>query len=238
LHRTGTSRSTLISQTKPNHHQSAAACSADQHAMAAAPLILIGAGGHALVVAEACRALNRPILGVLDDRTDAPAITRIGLSRLGGLRDAPSSSAWILCVGDVHVRAALIAALKNPSTAEPVVHPSAVIAPSAALGVGVFVGPRAVVHSFAKVEAHAIINTGAIIEHDCVIGRNTHVAPGSVVAGSTGIGADCLLGVGCRVLPRLHIGDGCTVGAGSVVLRDVPSSTRVVGVPARSMDAR
>lgn len=206
--------------------------------MAAAPLILIGAGGHALVVAEACRAVNRPILGVLDDRADSPAITRLGLAHLGGLRDVPPSSTWILCVGNVHTRAELIAGLKAPSTAEPVVHPSAVIAPSATLGVGVFVGPRAVVHSFAKVDAHAIINTGAIIEHDCVVGRNTHVAPGSVVAGSTWIGTDCLLGVGCRVLPRLHVGDACTIGAGSVVLRDVPSNARVVGVPARSMDAR
>ena len=206
--------------------------------MAAAPLILIGAGGHALVVAEACRALNRPVLGVLDDRADAPAITRLGLPRLGNLRDAPASGAWIVCVGDLRTRAELLAARPSPSTAEPVVHPSAVIAPSATLGIGVFVGPRAVVHSFAKVEAHAIINTGAIIEHDCVIGRNTHVAPGSVVAGSTSIGADCLLGVGCRVLPRLRVGDNCTIGAGSVVLRDAAPGARLVGVPARAIDLR
>ncbi|MBY0111444.1 MAG: NeuD/PglB/VioB family sugar acetyltransferase [Phycisphaerales bacterium] len=206
--------------------------------MAAAPLILIGAGGHALVVAEACRAVNRPILGVLDDRADSPAITRLGLAHLGGLRDVPPSSAWILCVGNVHTRAELIAGLKAPSTAEPVVHPSAVIAPSATLGVGVFVGPRAVVHSFAKVEAHAIINTGAIIEHDCVVGRNTHVAPGSIVAGSASIGSDGLLGVGCRVLPRVRVGDRCTVGAGSVVLRDLPNDSRIVGVPARHIDSR
>lgn len=206
--------------------------------MAAAPVILIGAGGHALVVAEACRALNRPILGVLDDRVDSPAITRLGLSHLGALREKPASSAWVLCVGDVRTRADLLESLGASSTAEPIVHPSAVIAPSAALGIGVFVGPRAVVHSFATIEAHAIINTGAIIEHDCVIGRNTHVAPGSVIAGSTSVGSDCLLGVGCRVLPRLRIGDMCTVGAGSVVLRDVDARARVVGVPARRMDAR
>lgn len=204
-----------------------------------APLILIGGGGHALVVAEAARACGRAIAGVFDDRSDAPAITRLGLARLGPLRGGPAAEAWIVCVGDLRVRMELIAAmgagLGGGSVAAAVVHPSAVVSPSAALGVGVFVGPRAVVHSFAKVEAHAIVNTGAIVEHDCVIGVGTHVAPGAIVAGSATVGSGCLLGVGCRVLPRVKVGDGCTVGAGAVVVKDLAAGSKVVGVPARAI---
>lgn len=197
--------------------------------------MLIGGGGHALVVAEAARAAGRAIAGVFDDRSDAPAITRLGLARLGPLRGAPAAGPWIVCVGDLRVRMELIAELGAGSGAAAVVHPGAIVSPSAELGVGVFVGPRAVVHSFAKVGAHAIVNTGAIVEHDCVIGVGTHVAPGAIVAGSAKVGAGCLLGVGCRVLPRVVIGDGCTVGAGAVVVRDVAAGSKVVGVPARAV---
>lgn len=203
--------------------------------MSDAPLILIGGGGHALVVVEAARACGRAVAGVLDDRADAPAITRLGLARLGALRATPASRAWVVCVGDLRVRMELIAGVGVPSDAAAVVHPSAVVSPSATLGVGVFVGPRAVVHSFAKVDAHAIINTGAIVEHDCVIGVGTHVAPGAIVAGSATVGSGCLLGVGCRVLPRVKIADGCTVGAGAVVVKDLAPGSKVVGVPARAM---
>lgn len=197
--------------------------------------MLIGGGGHALVVAEAARAAGRAIAGVFDDRSDAPAITRLGLPRMGPLRGAPEAGPWVVCVGDLRVRMELLAAMGTGSAAAAVVHPSAVVSPSATLGAGVFVGPRAVVHSFAKVEAHAIVNTGAIVEHDCVIGVGTHVAPGAIVAGSANVGSGCLLGVGCRVLPRVAIGDGCTVGAGAVVVKVLAAGSRVVGVPARAL---
>ena len=47
------------------------------------------------------------------------------------------------------------------------------------------------------------------------------------------IGNDCWFGGACIILPGITIGDGSTVGAGSVVTRDVPSQCVVVGNPAR-----
>jgi serine acetyltransferase len=46
------------------------------------------------------------------------------------------------------------------------------------------------------------------------------------------IGAGAQLGVNVTVLPFVRIGDGCIVGAGSVVTRDVPSGAVVYGNPA------
>lgn len=55
------------------------------------------------------------------------------------------------------------------------------------------------------------------------------------VHGHIEIGDDAWLGTGCIVLPNVRIGKGAVVGAGSVVTRDVPDFTVVVGVPARPM---
>jgi maltose O-acetyltransferase len=49
------------------------------------------------------------------------------------------------------------------------------------------------------------------------------------------IGRDCWIGGGSRILPGVTIGDGCIVGAGSIVTHDVPSGSKVAGNPARLM---
>jgi maltose O-acetyltransferase len=52
------------------------------------------------------------------------------------------------------------------------------------------------------------------------------------------IGADCWLGMGICVLPGVTIGDGCVVGAGSVVAKDVEPWSVAVGNPARTIRSR
>jgi acetyltransferase-like isoleucine patch superfamily enzyme len=52
------------------------------------------------------------------------------------------------------------------------------------------------------------------------------------------IGADCWFGMGACVLPGARIGDGCIVGAGSVVADDISPYTVAVGNPARVIKSR
>ncbi|MBS0190613.1 MAG: NeuD/PglB/VioB family sugar acetyltransferase [Phycisphaerales bacterium] len=200
-------------------------------------LVLVGGGGHALVVAEAARALGIEMLGVMDDRADAPAVRRLGLRHLGGLfsRGGAEGGAAVICVGDGALRGRVSRELGGVRWSAPMVASGAYVAETAEMGAGVFVGVRAVVHSFARIGAHAIVNTGAIVEHECEIGECAHVAPGAVLAGNVRVGRETLIGVGARVIPGVTIGAGCVVGAGAVVVRDVPDGTKVAGVPARRM---
>lgn len=205
-------------------------------------LILVGGGGHALVVAEAARLAGHELLGFFDDNPQAALGHKLGVARLGGLVDfykhAEGDSAFIVALGDLRLRTAFLADLsgKGLNRAATIVHPHASISPTAALAPGVFVGPRAVVHTLANVHAHAVINSGAIVEHECQIGENAHVAPGAALAGNVSVGRGSLVGIGSRVLPGIHIGAGATVGAGAVVVQDVPDGVTVVGVPARSLN--
>jgi len=59
--------------------------------------------------------------------------------------------------------------------------------------------------------------------------RSKHMGSASPVV----IGNDVWIGGGCIILPGVSIGDGCTIGAGSVVLRDVPPHTLAAGNPCR-----
>lgn len=49
------------------------------------------------------------------------------------------------------------------------------------------------------------------------------------------IGSNVWIGTGVIILPGVHIGDNCIVGAGSLVNRSIPADTLVVGVPARRL---
>lgn len=84
---------------------------------------------------------------------------------------------------------------------------------------------------------HSIINTGAIIEHDVFIGTYCHIAPGSIIIGGTHVHEGVFLGVGTKIIPNKKIGEWGIIGAGSVVLNDIPPYSKAYGVPCQSMAA-
>ncbi len=115
------------------------------------------------------------------------------------------------------------------------VHPSAVVSPSAQIAQGSAVLAGAVVNPNARIGAGCIVNTRAIVEHDCVIGDYANICPGVSMAGHVSIGRKAYLGIGCTVIDGIVIGEEAVVGAGAVVIRDVPAGEVVAGVPARRL---
>jgi UDP-3-O-[3-hydroxymyristoyl] glucosamine N-acyltransferase len=102
-----------------------------------------------------------------------------------------------------------------------VVHPSAVISPSAKLGVGVFIAPLAVISSNAIVGKYGIVHIHASIGHDAMIGEYSAILPGARISGSVTIGDRVLVGSNAVVGAGIKIGDDCQVDALTYVPRDL-----------------
>ncbi len=204
--------------------------------MSAPGLVLIGGGGHAIVVAEAARLAGLRVEGVLDDAPSPVATVGPGaIPRLGTLAEARliAGRRWIVALGDLGARARVLAALSGfADAAIPVIHPGAIVSADAEIAPGAFIGPGAIVNARADIGPHAIVNSGAIVEHECDIGANAHVAPGAALGGRVRVGPNSLVAIGARVVPGVTIGAGCLVAAGAVVTADVPDGARVAGVPA------
>lgn len=205
-------------------------------------LILIGAGGHAAVVAESARRAGHAVIAIASASATPDDAVFDGATRIGD-PDAPAGEHAIdeevrrgarimLAVGDPALRTRWAARFAGKFAAA-IVDPHAVVSPSATLADGSFIGAGAIVQARVRIGAHAIVNTRAVIEHDCDLAACTHVSPGAILCGNVTVGARAQVGAGAVVIPGCTIGEGSVVGAGAVVVRDVPAERTARGVPAR-----
>lgn len=99
------------------------------------------------------------------------------------------------------------------------------------------------IHPAAKIAPGVFIDHGAgvVIGETAEIGTGTVLYQGCTLGGTgkeTGkrhptVGENCVISAGAKILGNITVGDYAKVGAGAVVLRDVPPHATVVGVPAR-----
>ena len=206
-------------------------------------LIIWGAGGHAKVVLDVARAMGEfAEIVLLDDDVKKRGTLFCECPIAGDAEQLPFLAKrdyrlFVAAIGENRTRARCYQrAVAQGFTPVTLVHPAAVISPSAGIGRGTVIMPRAVVNANARVGENVIVNTAAVIEHDCVIGDHVHVSPGAIAAGGTRIGAYAQLGLSAVLLPGTEVGEGAMVGAGAVVLESVPPGVTAVGVPARILE--
>jgi len=110
------------------------------------------------------------------------------------------------------------------------------------IGDETWIGPQAFLHSAGGIEigAHVGIGPGVriITSYHAEAGREVPILSSPIELAAVFIEDDCDLGVGAIVLPGVHIGRGAQIGAGAVVVTDVPPYSVAIGVPARVIRER
>lgn len=207
-------------------------------------VLIIGAGGHAQVVADILlRAAEaggdaQPI-GFLDDDPELLGARILGLPVIGPLASLGETEhdAVIVGIGDNRKRSQIFEELgKKGEEMACAVHPAARLAPDVQLGKGVMVCAGVVVNVGTVVGEGVILNTGCTVDHHNHIEAHAHIAPGAHLGGDVRIGAQALVGIGAAVIPGCSVGEGSVVGAGAAVVSDIPDHAKAVGVPARVVE--
>lgn len=204
------------------------------------PLVVIGAGGHASVLAETLLTEGRKIIAVVSPEIIMDSSPLAGISRLTSdeallTTYSPEQVELVNGMGaipgnDLHFR------LFNYFSEHgyrfvSVISPNATVSKYAQLADGVQIMTGAIVQTNASIGTNCIINSGAIIEHDCCIGAHNHIAPSATLSGGVITESQVHVGTGACVIQGIKIGNKSVIGAGCSVVRDVPAMQVII--PAR-----
>lgn len=203
------------------------------------PLIMLGAGGHASVLADLLTRQGRHILAlVAPETTGRVALAGLPLWRDEAqiLRVAPKECLLVNGIGSLPGGSDLRACLFERYSAKgyrfaSVVAEEAIISPHATLGHGIQIMPGVIVQSGAYIGDNAIVNTGAIVEHDSMVGIHGHLAPRAVLCGGVTLGKRVFVGSGAVITQGVEVGDEAVIGAGTILTRDL--SEHHIAYPAR-----
>jgi len=214
--------------------------------MRAMRILIIGAGGHAQVVADILLQRQeqdnrtQPV-GYVDDRLSLRGQYLLGLPVLGTLSDIPKipHDGIVIAIGDNATRARLFASLRaRGENLVNAIHPSTVISRNVHLGVGVMFCAGTVVNSGTVIGNNVIVNTNSSVDHHNYVDDHVHIAPGAHLGGNVHVETGGFVGIGASVTPGRTVGTWAIVGAGAVVTEDIPAWTTSVGVPARVIKYR
>ena len=109
----------------------------------------------------------------------------------------------------------------------PIIHPSARVNAFVTVDSGMFRATRVGARSFLMAKCH--------IGHDAEVGADCEIAPMSSVGGEVTIGDRVKVGQGAVFKPRVIVGSDAVIGAGAVVVKNVPAGEVWVGNPARKL---
>ena len=210
-------------------------------------LLIYGCGGLGLEILSYIKAVHagktadKPIVsGFIDDNVasarldDARAVWQNDYQVYAGVDDAPAGLGVVIAIGDPSVRAKVyaksVAAGLVPQT---IVHPTAIVSPSASVEQGCVIAPFSFIGPFAKVGHNCIVNNYASIGHDATLGDSSVLSPYSTLNGSAVCGERSFLGTASVILVGKALGASSKLSAGSVLTSDTDDGALAVGNPAK-----
>ena len=154
-------------------------------------LLILGAGGFGQMAKETALELGYEQVVFLDDAADGEDVIGRCCDYILRHEEYPVA---VAAFGNNKTRLYWTDKLLEAGYQVPaMVHPSAVVSPSAVLESGCFVMQRAVVNTHTRIERAALINSGAVVDHDSVVCAGAHVGLGSIVK------ANCTIESGRKV---------------------------------------
>ena len=203
----------------------------------AKPLVMLGAGGHAAVLAEILLEQKQPLIAVVAPDPIPANSPLAGLKQIASDEQllstyTPQEVELVNGLGSMpgnNLRWKLFEFFSEKGYRfASVISPKANLSNYLDLAEGVQIMMGAQVQTNASIGKNTIINTGAIVEHDCKIGAHNHLAPGVTLSGGVITASQVHIGTGASVIQNIQIGEQAVIGAGTAVVRNVPAKQIII----------
>jgi acetyltransferase EpsM len=200
-------------------------------------VIIIGAGGHAAELRDYIRHYNQAagetaitVLGFLDD--DAETHQHYGFEEplLGDLVShvVRTDCYYLMGIANLKYRRPIIEKIQaQGGHFTGLIHPTALISPSAEIGEGVVISHNASVGPKVKLGKFNMLNSRCTIGHDTQIGDYNFISPKVALSGNTMIGDENMIGTNASTIPGAKIGNNNTIGAGMIVYKPIGDNETV-----------
>ena len=203
--------------------------------------IIIGAGTYSEVYLAYLLEAGIEIVGFVDD---APSLQGkfvrgypvLGtVSALETLKSEKNVEAVYCPIGNNAVRVRLFKQAKAWGYKTPnYIHPSAVISPHVEMGEGIYVLLGSHIMPYTKIEDYVMISMNVNVAHHNLLEEGTFLSTGVNFGASITAHKQSYVGIGATIMTGLHeLGEDCLIGAGAVVIKDVPNNAIMAGVPAK-----
>jgi len=202
-------------------------------------IIIVGAGSYSETVIELAEACGFQPIALYDDDEAKIGCELFGIRIAGSVDDMLKSPIngryFAAAIGSNSARRRILTKIRSLGGITPsLVHPRATISPSAALNHGVLVQSGSVVWTRVTVENDCILSPNTVIAHHSLIQEGCLISTLASVGSSVIVEQDTFIGMGATIMTGVQrVGRGSIVGAGAVVIHDVPPGAVVAGVPAK-----
>lgn len=203
--------------------------------------IIIGAGTYGEVYLAYLQEAGVDIVGFLDDdpkyaNQSVREIPVLGsISKLETLKETNGIEAVYCPLGNNKLRVKFLERARELGYKTPnYIHPSVIISPNVSIGEGVYILLGTTIMPHTVIKDFVMISMGVHLAHHCVLEEGVFLSTGCNFGASIHAHKYAYCGISSTIMTGIHeLGEDCLIGAGAVVIKDVPDRAVMAGVPAK-----
>lgn len=203
-------------------------------------IVIIGAGGFGREIAWLIEDINidNPewnIIGFVDENQSLNGTVINGYKVVGNIEWLKERDLYaIVAIGNPISKKKIIDELSGSKIKyATLIHPSVIHSKSVNFGEGTIICAGTICTVNIEIGSHVIINLDCTVGHDTIIGPFTTILPSVNVSGFVKINECVSIGTGTAIIQGVKIGRNTIVGAGAVIVTELPSNCTAVGIPAK-----
>lgn len=203
--------------------------------------IIIGSGTYGQVYLAYLRDAGVDVVGFLDDNPIEQGKVYDNVPVLGNrdmlktLHETHGVTDVYCPIGNNPIRVELLEYASSLGYNIPnYIHPSVIISPNVEIGNGVYIMMGSMIMPYTKIENYTMISMNVCVAHHSILSKGVFLSTGVNFGASIMAEANAYCGISSTIMTGVaRIGKNCMIGAGAVVIKDVPEDAIMAGVPAK-----